>query len=77
MTAIFVSSAKVQEKPDLRREKYRFPWGKLEVGFSFAVNKTEIKRDSLKSLAYKWGKRNDRLFRVVEHEDVYEVARIK
>ena len=76
-TKIFVSSDKVKNDTDRRKARSRFPWGILEVGFSFAVPKTEIQWDSLKSLAYKYGKRNDKTFKVVEHDDVYEVARIK
>lgn len=77
MNEIFVSSSKAQENRDRRIEKTRFPWRKLEVGFSFAVKKSEIEFDYLKSLAYNWGRRNNRQLRVVEHDEVYEVARIK
>lgn len=59
----------------------KYPWRELPVGKSFAVGRNEIKESSLRSLAYKTGRRLGMRFVVVTHSsadyDCYEVARIK
>lgn len=56
--------------------KYR--WKELPLGYSFPVAKNRIKRESLKSLALRWGKKLNRRFIVFDHSgtDVYEVGRV-
>lgn len=54
----------------------KYPWRAVPVGKSFTVKLSEIKEGSLRSLAYKTGKRMNARFIVVIHGDVYEVARV-
>ena len=72
---IFKSSPKASE--DRRTNvKRNFPWNDVECGQSFAVPKSEMKVMTLRSMASVKGKKLKKKFRVVEHEEAYEVARI-
>lgn len=53
------------------------PFEKLEVGKCFIVKHEAIKSGSLRNKASIVGKKLGRKFTVVDHGDVYEVARIK
>lgn len=56
--------------------KYNFPWDTIECGQSFAVPKDEIKLLTLRPMATAKGKKLNKKFRVVEHDDCYEVGRL-
>lgn len=73
---IFQSSPKIKE--DKRTNvKRNFPWNTIESGQSFAVPLNEMKFITLRSMASTKGKKLHKIFKVVQHDDVYEVARIE
>jgi hypothetical protein len=73
---IFQSSLKIKE--DRRTNvKRNFPWNTIECGQSFAVPLAEMKFITLRSMASVKGKKLHKIFKVVAHNDVYEVARIE
>lgn len=73
---IFKSSEKLtQIQP--KREKRDWPWNKLECGQSFSVELSEIKPETLRPLCSLKGKELGRKFKMIMHEDVYEVGRVK
>lgn len=55
----------------------KYPWRELTVGTSFFVPKEEVKEATLRSLAYKTGKRLGCIFKVVRHDTGYEVGMIR
>lgn len=57
--------------------KYDWPWRDLECGQSFDVPKTELKFTTLRAMASQKGSELQRKFRVLEHNDHYEIGRIK
>jgi hypothetical protein len=68
-------------KASLRAKKgavMKYNWLGLEPGKSFQIAVDEIKLSSLKTLAFRTGKRYGIKFKVLHHTDlkVYEVARI-
>lgn len=77
MHDFYPSSDKAKEPKKPRGVQAKYPWERIEVGFSFTVQKSAITLKGLSSLAYKWGKRHNCKFNVVEHDEIYEVARIK
>ena len=75
---IFESSPKIKEVPKKFGKEGKYPWKELKIGQSFAINdKASITLISLRSLAYKTGERIKVKFRVIEHENCYEVGRVK
>lgn len=74
---IFDSSPKM--KNARRGYKRDYPWGKLECGQSFTVPKEDIKLVTLRPMSSNKGREFDppRQFKVVEHDDCYEVGRIR
>jgi len=53
----------------------KYPWRELGIGQSFAVGKQESKIATLRSHAWKMGKKLGKKFRVIDHgEDGYEVG---
>jgi hypothetical protein len=72
---IFDSSPKISEdrRTNVKRD---FPWDIVNCGQSFAVPKAEMKLITLRSMASVKGKKLSKKFKVVEHSEVYEVARI-
>lgn len=73
MTEIFPSSSMLTAA---KSKQSKYPWAALEVGQSFAVSKDGIKMTTLMALAARYGKRHGKRYRVVAHEDVYEVGRL-
>ncbi len=72
---IFQSSPKIKE--DRRTNiKRNFPWNTIDCGQSFAVQLNEMKFITLRAMASVKGKKLHKRFKVVQHEEVYEVARI-
>lgn len=72
---IFESSSKINE--DRRTNvKRNFPWNIINCGQSFAVPLNEIKIQTLRSQCSVMGKKLHKKFKVVIHNDCYEVARI-
>lgn len=56
----------------------KYPWIKLKVGESFAIqDKSTVKLRSLKQMAWKTGKKLGFKLWVMEHDNCYEVGRIK
>jgi len=54
-----------------------YPWRTLNIGHSFAIHdKTTIKLTSLRTMAYKMGKKLNKRFRVCEHDNCYEIGRL-
>lgn len=72
---IFQSSSKANEdrRTNVKRD---FPWNKLECGQSFAVPKSEMKAQTLRPMCSAYGKKLHRKFKMIIHDDTYEVARI-
>ena len=60
------------------RSKYDYPFDKLEIAQSFKIeDKSEIKIVTLRPLVHRKGLQQGKQFRVTEHDDCYEVARVK
>lgn len=56
------------------KRKYNFPFDKVPIGYSFPVDKSEVKSlQILRAIASREGIKLGRNFRVAEHEDVFEV----
>lgn len=73
---IFKSSEKLTN-PEPKQAKRNWPWNTLECGQSFAVPKTEIKKETLRPLCSLKGKELNKKFRMTEHDECYEVGRVK
>lgn len=73
---IFQSSEKLTKIPP-KREKRDWPWNKLECGQSFSIPLTEIKPETLRPLCSLKGKALGRKFKMVVHDEVYEVGRVE
>lgn len=73
---IFKSSEKLTQIPP-KREKRNWPWNSLECGQSFSIPLTEIKAETLRPLCSLKGKELGRKFKMVVHEEVYEVGRVE
>lgn len=60
-----------------RARKSKYPWHQLQIGQSFEVPDSEVVVETLKSLAYRTGKRTGKRFEVAHHPElkVYEVGR--
>jgi hypothetical protein len=78
MTDFFDSSPALKnfkrKSPEMKH-----PWDKLEIGKSFVVKHSEGKLETLRASASKWGKKLQRRFIVVYHnEDIgFEVGRVE
>lgn len=75
MAEIFPSSDVAVTTMNEKGRISKYPWMLLKQHESFSVQKSEIKLLSLRSLAYKYGKRHNKMFVVIEHDNCYEVAR--
>lgn len=73
---IFKSSEKLTQIPP-KREKRNWPWKELECGQSFSVPIEEIKDITLRPLCSAKGRELGKKFKMIVHEDVYEVGRVK
>lgn len=73
---IFKSSEKLTQIPP-KREKRNWPWNKLECGQSFSIPLVEIKPETLRPLCSLKGRELNKRFKMVVHNDVYEVGRVK
>lgn len=73
---LYESSPTLMTPKVFGRER-KYPWHELTMGMSFFVPKEQVKETTLRSLAYKSGKRLGRQFRVARHDTGYEVGRIK
>lgn len=72
---IFESSANVSQ--DRRTNvKRNFPWNVINCGQSFAVPLDEMKAATLRSQCSVMGKKLHKKFKMIIHENAYEVARI-
>lgn len=61
-------------KETLFRSKYHLPFDTVPLGKSFAVNKSEgIPIGSLRTSASRQGKKLNRVFRVIDHGETFEV----
>ena len=60
-----------------KRSKYDFPWNTIDCGQSFMVDKSLIKGVTLRPLCSIKGKELGKKFKMVEHNDCYEVGRVK
>jgi len=76
MYQIFKSSERLI-KPEPKRPKHDFPWNTVECGESFAVPRDQIKLETLRPLCSAKGKELNKKFRMIVHENCYEVGRIK
>lgn len=73
---IFQSSPKVHQ--DRRKIlKRNFPWDIIDCGQSFTVAKAEIKESNIRSRCSIQNKLSDKKFKMIIHDDCYEIARIK
>lgn len=73
---IFKSSEKLTDtKPT--RAKRNWPWNTLECGQSFIVPLEEIKQITLRPLCSAKGRELNKKFKMVVHEECYEVGRVK
>lgn len=59
------------------RDKHNFPWDKLECGQSFKVPKEYIKAETLRPMCSLKGKQMNKKFKMIVHDDCYEVGRVK
>lgn len=73
---IFKSSEKLTQIPS-KRDKRDWPWNKLECGQSFSIPLVEIKPETLRPLVSLKGKELGKKFKMVMHEEVYEVGRVE
>lgn len=76
MYEIIESSEKLT-KFEPRKPKRNYPWEKLKCGQSFAIPKSEIKLETIRPIASKKGKQLGKKFKVVEHDNLYEVGRVE
>lgn len=72
----FKSSAKAAQS---RRSpnKRDWPWDTIECGHSFRVELHEIKPQTLRPICSIKGRELGKKFRMIQHENCYEVARVK
>lgn len=71
---IVPSSASLTES---NATKTIYPWRSLEIGQSFGLVASEVNIETVKSLAYKTGKRLNRKFKVKKlNDDIIEVGRL-
>lgn len=72
---IFQSSPKVKEdrRTNVKRD---FPWNAISCGQSFAVPLNEMKAQTLRPMCSAYGKKLHKKFKMIVHDDCYEVARI-
>lgn len=56
--------------------KYEFDWQNLKIGESWQIPVQVIGFANLQSRASKAGKKLDCVFKVIKHENVYEVGRV-
>jgi hypothetical protein len=56
--------------------KYDYPFNSLQIGQSFPIKKDEVKLETLRSIVSKAGKKLEMKFRVISHDECYEVGRI-
>lgn len=56
--------------------RHNFPWNELETDMSFIVPESQLSLQSLRALAYQAGRRLNKKFRVFDHKEHYEVARV-
>lgn len=54
--------------------KQKYPWDKLQLTESFTVNKSEVQLNSLLVLASTTGIKQGKRFRVISHDNHYEVG---
>lgn len=73
---IFPSSAKVTETRRISPQ-HDWPWNTIDCGQSFAVRLDEIKKQTLRPLCSLKGQELKKKFKMVVHDDCYEVARVK
>lgn len=59
------------------RSKHNFPWNELECGQSFRVPVSYMKKESLRAMCSMKGGELRKKFRLVAHDDHYEIGRIK
>lgn len=70
---IFPSSPQLATK----KSKHNFPFKSLECGQSFSIPKEYIKIETLRPMCSLQGKQLRKRFKIVVHEDVFEVGRVK
>ena len=73
MYEIFDSSEQLKNSGG---KKSVYPWHTIPIGKSFTVHKKRITMGALRTLASKTSKRLGKKFRVIEHDNVYEVGRL-
>lgn len=62
---------------NLSNRKTKYPWASVPQGKSFAIPKSAMKWTTLKPYAIKMGKKYNRSFVVIEHEEYWEVSCVK
>ena len=72
MTEIFESSSKLSQV-----KKDWMAWKTIEIGQSFAVPLDQGKLANLRSKCWAMGKKLNKKFRVVQHENCYEIGRTR
>lgn len=72
MNQIFQSSDKLKQMRQIDRR-----WETIEIGQSFIIPLNEIKLATLRAKAVNKGNRLNKRFRVIRHENCYEVGRIE
>lgn len=75
MVDTFDSSTAMLKLSEKNPTVAKYPWATINVGSSFAADKSDVKRESLVVLAYKNGKKHGKRFRVLDHPGPsYEVG---
>lgn len=57
--------------------RHNLPWNDMKIGTSFMVEETQIGLQTLRALAYQAGRRLKKKFRVFDHKEYFEVARVE
>lgn len=70
---IFPSSPQLATK----KSKHNFPFKSLECGQSFSVPKDYIKIETLRPMCSLKGREMGKKFKIVVHEKIFEVGRVK
>jgi hypothetical protein len=77
MREIHASSPQAMLKKERKTFEPKYPWRVLTVGQSFSVQFDEMKEKTLINYAYRMGKKLKKRFRVLKHDNCYEVACIE